>query len=84
METETAEEMRHIEVSVDAHLRCYLLILMRKLAPPEGVTLTEEDLGTLVGGAHHLLVTAQGGDITMRLVTSEERALILAPAEGNA
>lgn len=77
-QTATAEQ-------INASLRFYMMLLMHKLAPPEGVRLTMEEIEAFkVDPRNHLLIQKEGDVVTAKMVIEGDIPLLYQATKGNA
>ena len=76
-------EHSYQEQQLDGALRCYLMLLLHRFAP-DGVSFTESEAKIILSNPHtHLMIHQQGDTTTFRLLTSEERELVLSQPAGS-
>jgi len=76
---------QELEQAISASLRYYMLLLMNKFAPPEGLIFSAEDISAFKENPHNqLMIYQREGKVVMRMVAPDEVALALTPAEGSA
>jgi hypothetical protein len=73
-----------LEQAISASLRYYMLLLMHKFAPPEGLVFSAEEIKAFKESPRNqLMIYQRDGQVVVRMVAADEVALALAPPGGN-
>ena len=81
----STDEQQTLEAKISLSLRHYMLLMMHKLAPPEGLVFeVEEVIAMKDDPRNHLMIYTVDGKVFMKLVMPEEAPLLAMRPGGSA